>query len=53
VDIIAPLVVYMVGYNIRLLPIIQSMAQLDATCAEDISHDYHQLCAADNRGPCK
>ena len=34
--------VYMVGYNIRLLPMIQSMAQIDATYAEDISHDYHQ-----------
>ncbi|MGL4767602.1 MAG: type IV secretory system conjugative DNA transfer family protein [Formosimonas sp.] len=31
VDIIAKAVSYMAGYNIRLLPIIQSMAQLDAT----------------------
>ena len=29
-DIIAKAVSYMAGYNIRLLPIIQSMAQLDA-----------------------
>src|SRR3546814_12722537 len=31
VDIIASAVAYMAGYNVRLLPIIQSMAQLDAT----------------------
>ena len=31
VDIIASAVSYMAGYNIRLLPIVQSMAQLDAT----------------------
>ncbi|WP_133500376.1 type IV secretory system conjugative DNA transfer family protein [Cognatilysobacter terrigena] len=31
VDIIATAVAYMAGYNLRLLPIIQSMAQLDAT----------------------
>jgi type IV secretion system protein VirD4 len=37
VDIIASAVSYMAGYNIRLLPIIQSMAQLDATYGRDIS----------------
>ncbi len=31
VDIIATAVSYMAGYNIRLLPIVQSMAQLDST----------------------
>ncbi|MGY4514859.1 type IV secretory system conjugative DNA transfer family protein [Lysobacter sp. HA18] len=31
VEIIASAVAYMAGYNLRLLPIIQSMAQLDAT----------------------
>lgn len=31
VDIIASAVSYMAGYNIRLLPIVQSLAQLDAT----------------------
>jgi len=37
VDIIASAVSYMAGYNVRLLPIIQSMAQLDATYGRDIS----------------
>ncbi|HEV7775870.1 MAG TPA: type IV secretory system conjugative DNA transfer family protein [Luteibacter sp.] len=37
VEIIASAVSYMAGYNIRLLPIIQSMAQLDATYGRDIS----------------
>ncbi len=37
VDIIASAVAYMAGYNIRLLPIIQSMAQLDATYGRDVS----------------
>ncbi|WP_017907228.1 MULTISPECIES: type IV secretory system conjugative DNA transfer family protein [Xanthomonas] len=37
VDIIASAVSYMAGYNVRLLPIIQSMAQLDATYGKDIS----------------
>ncbi|MCC8618135.1 type IV secretory system conjugative DNA transfer family protein [Xanthomonas vesicatoria] len=37
VDIIATAVAYMAGYNIRLLPIIQSMAQLDATYGKDLS----------------
>lgn len=37
VDIIANAVSYMAGYNIRLLPIIQSMAQLDAVYGKDVS----------------
>lgn len=37
VNIIASAVAYMAGYNIRLLPIIQSMAQLDATYGKDVS----------------
>ena len=37
VDIIAKAVSYMAGYNIRLLPIIQSMAQLDATYGKDVA----------------
>jgi type IV secretion system protein VirD4 len=37
VEIIAHAVSYMSGYNIRLLPIIQSMAQLDATYGKDVS----------------
>lgn len=37
VDIISSAVSYMAGYNIRLLPIIQSMAQLDATYGKDVS----------------
>src|SRR5206468_2978537 len=37
VDILAISVSYMAGYNLRLLPIIQSMAQLDATYGKDIS----------------
>jgi len=37
VEILATSVSYMAGYNIRLLPIIQSMAQLDATYGKDIS----------------
>jgi type IV secretion system protein VirD4 len=37
VDIIATAVSYMAGYNIRLLPIIQSMSQLDATYGKDVS----------------
>ncbi|MDO5692737.1 MAG: type IV secretory system conjugative DNA transfer family protein [Pseudomonadota bacterium] len=35
VDIIAHAVSYMAGYNLRLLPIIQSMAQLDATYGKE------------------
>ena len=37
VDIIASAIAYMAGYNIRLLPIIQSMAQLDAVYGRDVS----------------
>lgn len=37
VEIIATAVSYMAGYNIRLLPIIQSMSQLDATYGKDVS----------------
>ncbi|SEO82652.1 type IV secretion system protein VirD4 [Luteibacter sp. UNC138MFCol5.1] len=37
VEIIASAVAYMAGYNIRLLPIIQSMAQLDAVYGKDVS----------------
>ena len=37
VEIIASAVSYMAGYNIRLLPIIQSMSQLDATYGKDVS----------------
>ncbi len=35
VDILATAVAYMAGYNLRLLPIIQSMAQLDAVYGKD------------------
>ncbi|MBB3179383.1 type IV secretory system conjugative DNA transfer family protein [Variovorax sp. Sphag1AA] len=37
VDIIAKAVSYMAGYNIRLLPIVQSMAQLDATYGKEVA----------------
>ncbi|MGH8050118.1 MAG: type IV secretory system conjugative DNA transfer family protein [Arenimonas sp.] len=37
VDIISSAVSFMAGYNMRLLPIIQSMAQLDATYGRDVS----------------
>jgi type IV secretion system protein VirD4 len=37
VEILAASVSYMAGYNMRLLPIIQSMAQLDATYGKDVS----------------
>lgn len=37
VDIISTAIAYMAGYNIRLLPIIQSMAQLDAVYGKDVS----------------
>ena len=37
VNIIAGAVSYMAGYNIRLLPIVQSMAQLDATYGKDVA----------------
>lgn len=47
VDIIASAVAYMAGYNLRLLPIIQSMAQLDATYGKELAHDHHQSRVAD------
>lgn len=37
VDIIASAVAYMAGYNLRLLPIVQSMAQLDAVYGKEVS----------------
>lgn len=37
VNIIASAVSYMAGYNMRLLPIIQSMAQLDATYGKELA----------------
>ena len=37
VDIISKAVAYMAGYNLRLLPIIQSMAQLDAVYGKELS----------------
>ncbi|TWT20223.1 type IV secretory system conjugative DNA transfer family protein [Luteimonas marina] len=37
VDIISRSVAYMAGYNLRLLPIIQSMAQLDAVYGKELS----------------
>ena len=37
VEIIASAVSYMAGYNLRLLPVIQSMSQLDATYGKDVS----------------
>ncbi|GAB2510045.1 type IV secretory system conjugative DNA transfer family protein [Lysobacter humi (ex Lee et al. 2017)] len=37
VEIIASAVAYMAGYNLRLLPIIQSMAQLDATYGRELA----------------
>jgi type IV secretion system protein VirD4 len=36
-DIIASAIGYMAGYNLRLLPIIQSMAQLDATYGKEVA----------------
>jgi type IV secretion system protein VirD4 len=37
VDIISRAVAYMAGYNLRLLPIIQSMAQLEAVYGKELS----------------
>jgi type IV secretion system protein VirD4 len=37
VEIIASAVAYMAGYNMRLLPVIQSMSQLDATYGKEVS----------------
>lgn len=37
VEIISTAIAYMAGYNLRLLPVIQSMAQLDAVYGKDVS----------------
>lgn len=37
IDIIASAMAYMAGYNLRLLPVIQSMAQLDAVYGKDVA----------------
>ncbi|MEN1939834.1 type IV secretory system conjugative DNA transfer family protein [Luteimonas sp. MJ174] len=37
VDIIATAMAYMAGYNLRLLPVVQSMAQLDAVYGKDVA----------------
>lgn len=37
VDILASAIGYIAGYNLRLLPVIQSMAQLDATYGKEIA----------------
>ena len=37
VDILASAVAFMAGYNLRLLPVIQSMAQLDAIYGKEVS----------------
>ena len=37
IDIIASAASYMAGYNLRLLPVIQSMAQLDATYGKEVA----------------
>lgn len=37
VEIIASAMAYMAGYNLRLLPVIQSMAQLDAVYGKDVA----------------
>lgn len=37
VEIIATAMAYMAGYNLRLLPVIQSMAQLDAVYGRDVA----------------
>ncbi|MBB6598689.1 type IV secretory system conjugative DNA transfer family protein [Luteimonas sp. MC1825] len=37
IGIIASAMAYMAGYNLRLLPVIQSMAQLDATYGKDVA----------------
>ncbi|HMB42961.1 MAG TPA: type IV secretory system conjugative DNA transfer family protein [Luteimonas sp.] len=36
-DILASASAYMAGYNLRLLPVIQSLAQLDATYGKDVA----------------
>ncbi|GAB6197459.1 type IV secretory system conjugative DNA transfer family protein [Lysobacter xanthus] len=37
IDILASAVAYMAGYNLRLLPIVQSMAQLDAVYGREVA----------------
>ena len=37
IDILASAIGYIAGYNLRLLPVIQSMAQLDATYGKDVA----------------
>lgn len=37
VDIIASGMAYMAGYNLRMLPVVQSMAQLDAVYGKDVA----------------
>lgn len=37
VEILATAMAYMAGYNLRLLPVIQSMAQLDAVYGKDVA----------------
>jgi len=37
IDIITTAMAYMAGYNLRLLPVIQSMAQLDAVYGKDVA----------------
>ena len=37
IDIIATAMAYMAGYNLRLLPVIQSMAQLDAVYGKEVA----------------
>ncbi len=39
IDIVSDAVAYMAGYNLRLLPIIQSMAQLDAVYGKESSRN--------------
>lgn len=45
VDIIASAIAYMAGYNLRLLPIVQSMAQLDATYGKEVARTIATNCA--------
>ena len=50
VEIIAWAVSDMASYNIRLLPIIQSMAQLNATYGEQVAQQRHKPAfCCDNR----
>jgi type IV secretion system protein VirD4 len=45
VDIIASAIAYMAGYNLRLLPIVQSVAQLDATYGKEVARTIVTNCA--------